>query len=116
MPSPGSRSNTMRSGFVIARSVEFQVWISIIPTCAAGVRVHEGFPQAFALERPPPAFGLREAVRHGPPRARVHTHADVARDDFDVLHARVAESRVLHAALPRDDAVAARIDARGRHR
>src|SRR3954470_12047537 len=68
---------------------------------------------AAAVEGPPLAFLLREAVCDGKDGSRVMAHAAMAALDFDALGLR---ARLLHAALPGADAVGAAEDRGGRHR
>src|SRR5881275_3218818 len=68
---------------------------------------------AAAVERPPLAFLLREAVSHRVDSGGMMPHAAMAALDLDALGLR---ARLLHAALPGADAVGAAEDRRGRHR
>src|SRR5258705_2195477 len=68
---------------------------------------------SLAMERLPAPLALAQPVGDRIPRDRVHTHADMARGDLDALGEIAA---LLHAARPRDDAVGAAEDRRGRNR
>src|SRR5688572_5046885 len=76
-----------------------------------GVAV-EPLAPALAMEGPPLALGLREAIGDRIPAGRVHADAEVARLHLDALGLLLAR---LEAALPRDDAVGAAVDRGGRH-
>src|SRR5487761_2421409 len=77
-----------------------------------GIGIHDAAPAA-AVERLPHAFGLGETVGHGVDDGGVMTHAAMTAFDLDALGRR---GGLLHAALPRADAVGATEDRGGRHR
>src|SRR3954447_11994295 len=68
---------------------------------------------AAAVERPPLAFLLREAVGDRIDGCGMMAHAAMAALDLDALGLR---ARLLHTALPGADAVGAAEDGGGRHR
>src|SRR5258708_3433037 len=107
MPSPIARTMAGSAGLPTDSysSVRRSAWI------AGTVRIaEEQAAPALAMERLPVALALREAIGDGVPRQGIHSHADVARGDLDALRLAL---RLLDAARPRHDAVAA-AEERGR--
>src|SRR5258705_11767067 len=78
----------------------------------ARIRITQAAPAA-AVEGPPFAFRLRQAVGHRIDHRGIMAHAAIAAFDLDAFGSR---RRPLHAALPGADAVGTAEDRGGRHR